>query len=215
MIGEELSIETGVLQTPEQAGVNRCRNTERILQEQIVQELRSAGYLASTEYPMAHVNGRADILALAKPSAPVYLIEVKTSDPLKGVGQLLAYGSSGWPHHPRLVLALPDRLVDRMLRAACEVAGIYLWRGNPPKAKDLSEHFPDEHSASAHDFGIERISALNGKRLVDCDGEDLTTLIDTNERRSRDMRFNMGAYFAFREQLIARNAKTVRELYAA
>lgn len=190
-------------------------NLERKFQQAIVQELYAAGYAVTEEYPMVRVGGRCDIMASMGPGYPVHLIEVKTSDPLKGVGQLLAYSAAGWPTTPNLVLAIPWGLMDLMLLSACKVAGIQVWSGDPPNPNDLILPLPEVKNAEKHRVLIsdKNGSKDNYKPLMECTADNLKATIESCEARSEALRHNIGSYVGLRQRLMACHGVTVCDLY--
>lgn len=89
----------------------------------LAQKLRAGGLQVTTEVQMP-ISGICDIVVWAN-ELPKQLIEVKIADPIRAVGQLLAYGEQWYPR-PTLVLA--TTVYDELCVLACKSAGIEFWK---------------------------------------------------------------------------------------
>lgn len=111
------------------SGAPQSKRDESALRDGLARYLSRRGLEVRTEAPMPG-GGRCDIAA-GTAEGPYLIVEVKVADPLRGIGQLFAYGS-GWRPKPSLALAVPSEGVDwTPLNIACFEAEIELWLVEP------------------------------------------------------------------------------------
>ncbi len=102
---------------------------EATLRDSLAADLRQEGHTVYTEVIVGN-GGRCDI-AVGNEHELRLIIEVKTSDPLKGIGQLFAY-RAGWDPKPDVALAVPANVGGlAATKAACREAGVELWVVRP------------------------------------------------------------------------------------
>ena len=97
-----------------------------MLQNQLVAELNRRGF-ETTQEMVVIPRDRVDVAVYPNSSLQVLtLIEVKTADPIRGVGQILSYQLGvGQPTHR--VLVIDREAFNSQVARACTVAGIELW----------------------------------------------------------------------------------------
>ena len=92
-------------------------------------ELRGHGHTVYTEVALGN-GGRCDI-AVGDSRELLLIVEVKTADPLRGIGQLFAY-RAGWNPKPSVALAVPPAVSGlAATKAACRESGVELWIASP------------------------------------------------------------------------------------
>jgi hypothetical protein len=101
-------------------------NSERVLQDRLEAELNQREFQTAREMVVVP-RDRVDVAVYPNSSLQVLtLIEVKTADPIRGVGQILSYQDGvGEPTHR--VLVIDDDVFSSQVVRACAVGEIELW----------------------------------------------------------------------------------------
>jgi hypothetical protein len=101
-------------------------NSERVLQNQLEAELNRRGFETIREMVVVP-RDRVDVAVYPNSDLQVLtLIEVKTADPIRGVGQVLSYKvGAGEPTH--CVLVIDRKVFNSQVVRACTAAEIELW----------------------------------------------------------------------------------------
>lgn len=101
-------------------------NSERELQDQLEAELNRRGFETIREMVVVP-RDRVDVAVYPNSDLPMLaLIEVKTADPIRGVGQVLSYRvGAGEPTH--CVLVIDRKVFNSQIARACTAAEVELW----------------------------------------------------------------------------------------
>lgn len=102
------------------------KGSERTMQEDLAHELDDNGFLVEMEH-VVPPRDRVDIAVFPNDTYDACaLIELKTADAIRGIGQLLSYSFSV-PVKPHLVLVVSWPAFTSQTARACKVAGIEMW----------------------------------------------------------------------------------------
>jgi hypothetical protein len=101
-------------------------NSERELQDQLEADLNRRGFETLNEMVVVP-RDRVDVAVYPNSDLPMLaLIEVKTADPIRGVGQVLSYQvGAGEPTH--CVLVTDWGVFNSQVARACTASGVELW----------------------------------------------------------------------------------------